>query len=56
MIVICKVLKDVTNDQFDNDIELITRRYIHSRLRTHAESIAFFGGGSRQQAVSPEDP
>lgn len=27
-------------------------RYIHSRLRTHAESIAFFGGGSRQQAVT----
>ncbi|XP_024394443.1 ABC transporter D family member 1 isoform X1 [Physcomitrium patens] len=27
-------------------------RYIHSRLRTHAESIAFFGGGSREQAVT----
>ncbi|KAJ7521019.1 hypothetical protein O6H91_19G034300 [Diphasiastrum complanatum] len=26
-------------------------RYMHSRLRTHAESIAFFGGGSREQAV-----
>ncbi|KAG0570004.1 hypothetical protein KC19_6G131700 [Ceratodon purpureus] len=27
-------------------------RYIHSRLRTHAESVAFFGGGSREQAVT----
>eukprot|EP00897_Mesotaenium_endlicherianum_P010717 jgi/Mesen1/9674/ME000674S09277 len=26
-------------------------RYMHSRLRTHAESVAFFGGGSREQAV-----
>jgi len=26
-------------------------RYAHSRLRTHAESVAFFGGGSREQAV-----
>ncbi|BBN15082.1 ATP-binding cassette, subfamily D (ALD), peroxisomal ABC transporter [Marchantia polymorpha subsp. ruderalis] len=26
-------------------------RHMHSRLRTHAESIAFFGGGSREQAV-----
>lgn len=25
---------------------------MHSRLRTHAESIAFFGGGSREKAVS----
>ena len=28
-------------------------RFMHSRLRTHAESIAFFGGGSREKAVSP---
>jgi ABC-type uncharacterized transport system fused permease/ATPase subunit len=27
-------------------------RFMHSRLRTHAESIAFFGGGSREKAVS----
>lgn len=26
-------------------------RFIHSRLRTHAESVAFFGGGMREQAV-----
>ncbi|WOL12707.1 ABC transporter D family member 1-like isoform X1 [Canna indica] len=26
-------------------------RYMHSRLRTHAESIAFFGGGSREKAM-----
>ncbi|KAL2620730.1 hypothetical protein R1flu_000935 [Riccia fluitans] len=26
-------------------------RHMHARLRTHAESIAFFGGGSREQAV-----
>ncbi|KAL3681209.1 hypothetical protein R1sor_024165 [Riccia sorocarpa] len=26
-------------------------RHMHSRLRTHAESVAFFGGGSREQAV-----
>lgn len=24
---------------------------MHSRLRTHAESIAFFGGGSREKTV-----
>jgi ABC-type uncharacterized transport system fused permease/ATPase subunit len=29
-----------------------TFRFMHSRLRTHAESIAFFGGGSREKAVS----
>ncbi|WOL09483.1 hypothetical protein Cni_G18236 [Canna indica] len=28
-----------------------TFRYMHSRLRTHAESIAFFGGGSREKAM-----
>ncbi|KAF8674398.1 hypothetical protein HU200_048229 [Digitaria exilis] len=28
-----------------------TFRFMHSRLRTHAESIAFFGGGSREKAV-----
>nr|CAB3479540.1 unnamed protein product [Digitaria exilis] len=27
-----------------------TFRFMHSRLRTHAESIAFFGGGSREKA------
>ncbi|XP_024314654.1 ABC transporter D family member 1 [Brachypodium distachyon] len=26
-------------------------RFMHSRLRTHAESIAFFGGGSRERAM-----
>lgn len=26
-------------------------RYMHSRLHTHAESVAFFGGGSREQAM-----
>lgn len=26
-------------------------RFMHSRLRTHAESIAFFGGGSREKTV-----
>nr|CAB3463584.1 unnamed protein product [Digitaria exilis] len=26
-------------------------RFMHSRLRTHAESIAFFGGGSREKAM-----
>ncbi|MCO5596316.1 hypothetical protein L7F22_050377 [Adiantum nelumboides] len=26
-------------------------RYMHSRLHTHAESIAFFGGGLREQAI-----
>lgn len=25
---------------------------MHERLRTHAESVAFFGGGSREKAVS----
>jgi len=28
-----------------------TFRFMHSRLRTHAESVAFFGGGSREQAM-----
>ncbi|XP_024526475.1 ABC transporter D family member 1 isoform X1 [Selaginella moellendorffii] len=27
-------------------------RYMHSRLCSHAESVAFFGGGSREKAVS----
>lgn len=31
---------------------LIIIRFMHERLRTHAESIAFFGGGSREKAVS----
>lgn len=26
-------------------------RFMHSRLRSHAESVAFFGGGSREQAM-----
>ncbi|MCO5604122.1 hypothetical protein L7F22_058282 [Adiantum nelumboides] len=26
-------------------------RFMHSRLHTHAESVAFFGGGSREQAM-----
>ncbi|XP_072974928.1 ABC transporter D family member 1 [Typha angustifolia] len=26
-------------------------RFMHSRLRTHAESVAFFGGGSREKAM-----
>lgn len=28
-----------------------TFRFMHSRLRTHAESIAFFGGGAREKAT-----
>ncbi|XP_062230488.1 ABC transporter D family member 1-like [Phragmites australis] len=28
-----------------------TFRFMHSRLRTHAESIAFFGGGSREKTM-----
>lgn len=28
-----------------------TFRYMHERLRTHAESVAFFGGGSREKAL-----
>ncbi|KAL0908268.1 hypothetical protein M5K25_022756 [Dendrobium thyrsiflorum] len=28
-----------------------TFRFMHSRLRTHAESIAFFGGGSREKTL-----
>ncbi|XP_039123082.1 ABC transporter D family member 1-like isoform X1 [Dioscorea cayenensis subsp. rotundata] len=28
-----------------------TFRYMHSRLRTHAESVAFFGGGSREKSM-----
>eukprot|EP00755_Sulcionema_specki_P004205 Sspe_Gene.29507::Locus_14057_Transcript_2_3_Confidence_0.333_Length_1509::g.29507::m.29507/K05677/ABCD3, PMP70; ATP-binding cassette, subfamily D (ALD), member 3 len=27
-------------------------RFVHTRLRTHAESIAFFGGGSREKAIA----
>ena len=27
-------------------------RFMHERLRIHAESIAFFGGGAREKAVS----
>lgn len=27
-------------------------RFMHERLRTHAESIAFFGGGAREKDVS----
>lgn len=26
-------------------------RFLHSRLRTHAESVAFFGGGDREKAM-----
>ncbi|KAF7834291.1 ABC transporter D family member 1-like [Senna tora] len=29
-----------------------TFRFMHERLRTHAESVAFFGGGAREKAVS----
>ncbi|XP_020571513.1 ABC transporter D family member 1 [Phalaenopsis equestris] len=29
-----------------------TFRFMHSRLRTHAESIAFFGGGSREKTLA----
>ncbi|XP_010277351.1 PREDICTED: ABC transporter D family member 1 [Nelumbo nucifera] len=28
-----------------------TFRFMHTRLRTHAESVAFFGGGSREKAM-----
>ncbi|XP_008781581.2 ABC transporter D family member 1-like [Phoenix dactylifera] len=28
-----------------------TFRFMHTRLRTHAESVAFFGGGSRERAM-----
>ncbi|MQM14516.1 hypothetical protein Taro_047449, partial [Colocasia esculenta] len=28
-----------------------TFRFMHNRLRTHAESVAFFGGGSREKAM-----
>ncbi|KAH7685350.1 Fatty-acyl-CoA-transporting ATPase protein [Dioscorea alata] len=28
-----------------------TFRFMHSRLRTHAESVAFFGGGSREKSM-----
>ncbi|XXG65186.1 hypothetical protein AAC387_Pa05g2954 [Persea americana] len=28
-----------------------TFRFMHSRLRTHAESVAFFGGGAREKAM-----
>lgn len=28
-----------------------TFRFMHERLRTHAESVAFFGGGSREKAM-----
>lgn len=27
-------------------------RFMHERLRTHAESVAFFGGGAREKAVT----
>lgn len=27
-------------------------RFMHERLRTHAESVAFFGGGAREKMVS----
>ncbi|KVI04747.1 AAA+ ATPase domain-containing protein, partial [Cynara cardunculus var. scolymus] len=30
-------------------------RFMHERLRTHAESVAFFGGGAREKAVTPFD-
>nr|CAD59604.1 peroxisomal membrane protein ABC transporter homologue [Oryza sativa Japonica Group] len=33
-----------------NLVNYVTR-FMHSRLRTHAESIAFFGGGSREKAI-----
>lgn len=26
-------------------------RFMHERLRTHAESVAFFGGGAREKEV-----
>jgi ABC-type uncharacterized transport system fused permease/ATPase subunit len=26
-------------------------RFLHSRLRTHAESVAFFGGGDREKSM-----
>lgn len=29
---------------------------MHERLRTHAESVAFFGGGAREKAVSYWQP
>lgn len=29
---------------------------MHERLRTHAESVAFFGGGAREKAVSYPQP
>ena len=29
-----------------------TFRFMHERLRTHAESVAFFGGGKREKDVS----
>ncbi|MQM23003.1 hypothetical protein Taro_056064, partial [Colocasia esculenta] len=28
-----------------------TFRFTHNRLRTHAESVAFFGGGSHEKAI-----
>nr|CAD1833672.1 unnamed protein product [Ananas comosus var. bracteatus] len=31
-----------------------TFRFMHARLRTHAESVAFFGGGSREKAQNSE--
>ncbi|RLN21705.1 hypothetical protein C2845_PM07G36040 [Panicum miliaceum] len=39
-------------DLANQELELEgTFRFMHSRLRTHAESIAFFGGGSREKAM-----
>ncbi|KAI5001649.1 hypothetical protein ZWY2020_026299 [Hordeum vulgare] len=32
-------------------VAIFSFRFMHSRLRTHAESIAFFGGGSRERAM-----
>jgi ABC transporter transmembrane region 2 len=34
-------------------LDYVFCRFMHSRLRTHAESVAFFGGGSREYAVRP---
>ena len=34
-----------------NNLYYMLIRFMHERLRTHAESIAFFGGGAREKAV-----